>query len=70
MRKRVTIIPERQAFFANDDSTGMKLARVPMLELPKMAHISVITPRARQAVYLSRLEFDYCADVRLELSDV
>ena len=58
MRKRVTIIPERQAFFANDDSTGMKLARVPMLDPPKMAHMSVSTPSARHAVYFIRLEFD------------
>jgi hypothetical protein len=42
--KIVKLIPERQAFFANDVSTGMKFANTPIDEPPKIANIGIAMP--------------------------
>jgi hypothetical protein len=44
IKKIVKLIPERQAFFANDVSTGMKFANTPIDEPPKIANIRIAMP--------------------------
>ena len=69
--KRLTIIPERHAFFANEVSTGMKLAMVPIDEPPMIAQKRMHTPSSRQAFprfidEATSREFDYLNDRRLK----
>ena len=63
-------MPERHAFFAKLDSTGMKLAMVPILDPPKMAQIKTMAPKIFVAFFLLiywaiALEFSTLKFIRL-----
>ena len=48
MMKIVVTIPDRHAFFANEVSTGMKLATAPILDPPMTEQASTARPIIRQ----------------------
>ena len=60
-----TMLPERHAFFANEVSTGIKFAIVPILEPPIIAQTRMATPINRQAFPLFKL-----SAIRRELADL
>ena len=66
-------MPELHEFFANEVSTGIKFATVPMLDPPMMAETSTQAPSRRQALPLlivdtTRRELDWRKVSRLEFS--